>query len=144
MVDRRDISGRTPLLWAAGNGHEAVMKLLLARKDVSVNSEDEGSRSPLSWAAGNGHEAVVKLLLARKDIQVNSEDKSGRTPLLWAAENGHEATVYHSSPRTDFRSHRLRKSEIDVYVDAMTQGAVVLRSDFLQREQVNIRRGFLL
>ena len=86
--------GWTPLLWAAQNGHEAVVKLLLADDRVYPDSKDtEYGRTPLSWAAGKGHEAVVKLLF-EKGADVESKDtKYGRTPLWQAAENGHEAVV---------------------------------------------------
>ncbi len=89
-----DKYGRTPLLWAAGNGHEAVVKQLLATGKADVNSkDDEYGRTPLSWAAENGHEAVVKQLLATGKADVNSKDSYGRTPLSRAAENRHEAAV---------------------------------------------------
>ena len=53
--------------WAAGNGREAVVKLLLATGKVDVDAKDNTyGRTPLSWAAGNGHEAVVKLLRSVK------------------------------------------------------------------------------
>lgn len=71
-ADPLDRSGRTPLSWAAGNGHEAVVKLLLARDDVEADSKDTESQTPLWWAAELGREAVVKLLLARDDVEVGS------------------------------------------------------------------------
>ena len=65
--------GQTPLSWAAQNGHEAVVKLLL-EKGADVESKSSNGRTPLSWAAENGHEAVVKLLL-EKGADVESKDR---------------------------------------------------------------------
>ena len=92
-LNSKDMNGRTPLSWAAENGHEAVVKLLLGRDDVAADSQDTYGQTPLSWAAEKGHEAVVKLLLGRDDVAADSQDTYGRTPLFWAAENGHEAVV---------------------------------------------------
>ena len=62
-VDAKDRYGRTPLSWAAENGHEAVVKLLLETGKVDVDLKDMyGNWTPLSRAAVNGHKAVVKLL----------------------------------------------------------------------------------
>jgi ankyrin repeat protein len=55
---------RTPLSLAAGNVHEAVVKLLL-EKNADIETKDKYRRMPLSLAAGNGHKAVVKLLLGK-------------------------------------------------------------------------------
>ncbi|KAH7304480.1 putative Pfs NB-ARC and ankyrin-domain-containing protein, partial [Stachybotrys elegans] len=52
-IDKRDGSGRTPLSWAAANGHEVVVKLLLG----TDKADDNDGWTPLWWAARNGHEA---------------------------------------------------------------------------------------
>ena len=46
--------------YAAGEGHEAVVKLLVEPDDVEADSKDR-SRS-LPWAVEEGHIAVVLLL----------------------------------------------------------------------------------
>ncbi|KAH0538139.1 hypothetical protein FGG08_005247 [Glutinoglossum americanum] len=92
-VDSKDEYGWTPLSWAAKNGHEAVVKLLLDTGKVDVDLKDRYGRTPLSWAARDGREAVVKLLLDTGKVDMSSEDKNGRTPLSWAAGNGHKAVV---------------------------------------------------
>ena len=63
------------------NGHEAVVKQLLAKHGVDVDSKSKSGLTPLSWAARNGHEAVVKQLLAKHGVDVDSKSKSGLTPL---------------------------------------------------------------
>jgi len=89
-----DWGGRTPLSWAAGNGYEGIVKLLLGQEDVSPDTGDAVfGQTPLFWAARNGHDGIAELLLARKDVNPNSSDWDGRAPLSWAAGNGHEGIV---------------------------------------------------
>ena len=93
-VELRDRTNRTPLSWAAGNGHEAVVRLLIERGVVDINTKDFRGRTSLIWAVKKGHEAVVQLLIERGDVDINAkDDRYGQTSLIWAAENGHEAVV---------------------------------------------------
>ncbi|OBT58034.1 hypothetical protein VE04_01415 [Pseudogymnoascus sp. 24MN13] len=93
ISDVKDKSDRTPLSWAAANGHEAVAKLLLAN-NADINLKDtRWGQAPLSWAAENGQEAMVKLLVANNaDIELKCT-RYGWTPLVWAVVNGREAVV---------------------------------------------------
>nr|XP_036587170.1 ankyrin repeat-containing protein [Colletotrichum truncatum]KAF6797901.1 ankyrin repeat-containing protein [Colletotrichum truncatum] len=84
---------RTPLSWAAGSGHDDIVKMLLDTGKVEVDSMDNSNRSALSWAAGNGHEAIVQMLLDTNKAEVDSRDYSKRSPLSRAAGGGHEAIV---------------------------------------------------
>ena len=87
--------GRTPLWWAVENGHEGIVKLLLAREDVNPDTPDtKYGQTQLLLAARQSYEGIVKLLLGRKDVNPNTPDAIfGQTPLLWAVENGHEGIV---------------------------------------------------
>ena len=109
-VNARDSLGMKPLIWAAGYGHDEVVRLLLRGGDVEGDHWDvRHGRTALSWAAGNGHEGVVKLFLRErlfnlrgvsdwrseavramgfffsgKSVNPDSPDMGGQTPLSWA------------------------------------------------------------
>jgi ankyrin repeat protein len=91
----KDSHNRTPLSYAAENGREAVVKLLLTKNGLDLNSTDAiYGQTPLSLAAEKGHEEVVRLLLANDGVNLNPKDTwFSRTPLSWAAENGSVAVV---------------------------------------------------
>ncbi|KAH6639236.1 ankyrin repeat-containing domain protein [Boeremia exigua] len=78
---------RAPLAYAASNGHEDAVKLLLRYKAV-VDTTDSIGRTALSLAAENGHESMVLLLLQNK-ASVDATGLVGRTPLYYAAMNEH-------------------------------------------------------
>jgi len=92
-VDQQDCVGRTPLAWAAGNGHEGAVKILLDQRDVDPNRPDKHKMTPLGTAAAEGHEGVVRLLLERENVDPNHLDIYSRTPVGWAAAKGHDAVV---------------------------------------------------
>ena len=90
---RSERRGRTPLSYAAQEGYEPIVRLLLSRKDVTADSQDEDGCTPLCWAAMRGHEVIVRLLLSREDVIADTRDKWGATPLSRAAVGGHEPVV---------------------------------------------------
>ncbi|EXV06641.1 ankyrin repeat protein [Metarhizium robertsii] len=91
-IETKDsLYGWTRLVWAAGEGHEAVVQLLL-EKGTDVNAKDIDGQTPLWLAAAKGHEAIVRLLMKeRADIHI--KDKHGRTPLMLAARRDNTTIV---------------------------------------------------
>ncbi|MGV2437806.1 MAG UNVERIFIED_CONTAM: ankyrin repeat domain-containing protein [Anaerolineae bacterium] len=93
MSISKTLPGRTALLWASENGHEEVVKALLAHNKVDVNLQDSVGRTALCWASVNGHVEVVKALLNNDKVNVSLHDRFSRTALLRASENGHLEVV---------------------------------------------------
>lgn len=86
--------GLTPLAWVAGNGYEAIVRLLLSKNGVDPDLNDsQYGQTPLSWAAEGGHEDVVSLLIETGKVRVDAKDRFGQTPLSWAAREGHGGVV---------------------------------------------------
>ena len=92
-INQIDSVGNTPLLWAALNGHERVVEVLLGRDDINPNKLDEDGLTPLWWAVWNGHVGVAELLLGRDDVNPYQQVDGSLTPLVWAIFNGHEGVV---------------------------------------------------
>ena len=92
-VNQSDCMGSTALLWATQQGNEEVVKLLLARNDVSPDNPNNVGITPLWIACHNGHEGVVKLLLARNDVGLNKLAYGDRTPFFIASDRGHVGVV---------------------------------------------------
>ena len=109
-INRRDCTDNTPLVWAARNGHEGVVKILLGRDDVNPDEPNGDQRTPLYCAAHNGHEEVVKILLGRDDVDPNKQDVGGNTPLGGAALNGHKEWLKCYSDGTTSTSTNLMRT----------------------------------
>ncbi|KAH6670383.1 ankyrin repeat-containing domain protein [Halenospora varia] len=99
---------KTPLVLAAMNGREALVKILL-KQGVKIDSKDsEGRRTPLSYAAEYGRVVVIKLLLENGPEMDSKDIKYGRTPLSWAAGNN-DMDIYRILHQwTPSRRHELR------------------------------------
>jgi len=93
--------GRSALSWAAGNGFDVVVKLLIKgirrrlkrmrlpfRKGAQVNHVDGRGRTPLMYAVWNGHITVVEQLL-RAGARIDLEDDIGGKALSYAVCRGY-------------------------------------------------------
>ncbi|KAF5128251.1 putative ankyrin repeat protein [Metarhizium anisopliae] len=93
-VAKPDLSGRTPLSYAAGNGDVALTKRLLPRyTDTDIGHIDDDGREAISYAASAGSKEVVELLLSQNGVNANQRDGINRTPLMCAAAAGSKEVV---------------------------------------------------
>jgi ankyrin repeat protein len=87
-----DGGGDTALILAAGEGHSAVVSVLLTVANISVNLQNVDGFSALMRAAGGDHSEVVTRLLAVSGISVNLQNDDGATALdfanIFAAQDG--------------------------------------------------------
>jgi hypothetical protein len=85
-----DVDGQAALSRAIERGHEAVIKVLLARSRTHL----KGVTVPtlLLRAAQTGRETVVKLLL-KSGADIEAKDDAGLTSLSCAVANGHSRAV---------------------------------------------------
>ncbi|KAJ3526709.1 hypothetical protein NM208_g11059 [Fusarium decemcellulare] len=65
-VEFHDRDNRTALSYAAKNGHQSVVNILLRHDRVDPNYKDTGGQTPLSYAVNNGHEAIVRSVRTRQ------------------------------------------------------------------------------
>jgi len=139
-VNATDCLGNTALTWAAEQGHERVVNMLLEREDVNPDRTDtQDGRTPLSWAAEKGHEGIVKVLLEREDVNPDRTDtQDGRTPLSWAAEKGHERIVKVLLEREDVNPDRTVTQDGRTPLSwAAKQGHEGIVKMLLERKDVN-------
>lgn len=78
--------GRTPLFFAAKNGHTQIAELLLTHR-ASPYIKDHYGSTAIFAAVRNGHEGVVKCLLELQD-SMDCKDGFGRSLFWWAKMSG--------------------------------------------------------
>jgi ankyrin repeat protein len=86
-----NLSRSSALLYACKRGHVSIVRKLLARDDVHVNTFggiDGGMWNPLTAALWKGDLEIVKLLLDRYDVDPNVPNRRTTTGLIEACENG--------------------------------------------------------
>lgn len=85
--------GRTPLSWAASDGHNDMISLLIDKYGADPLIKAGGGIAPLNFAASRGHESVVTDLIDAYGVGLESPSNAGRTALADAAISGHEGVV---------------------------------------------------
>jgi ankyrin repeat protein/serine/threonine protein kinase len=83
LVNARDATGSTPLIYAAGTGGTNALSLLIAH-GAAVDATNHDGLTALGNAANNNRTAAALMLLAA-DADPNHADASGATPLHAAA-----------------------------------------------------------
>ncbi|RYP17884.1 hypothetical protein DL765_004282 [Monosporascus sp. GIB2] len=89
-VDAKDRDYRTPLSYAAWNGHLAIVRRLV-KNGARADSKDKIGGTPVSYALCTGQQDIVHELV--KGAQADSVDETRRELLLAAAEKGHEPII---------------------------------------------------
>lgn len=85
-VDQEDLSGWTPLMWAAAGNNMDAIKLF--EKVNADRTPKQGGWDPVMVAAAAGNEAIVEWLLAR-GLSFTGLNHEGKSAAVLAEENGH-------------------------------------------------------
>ncbi len=83
---------QTALSWAAAEGSEESIELLLNQPSIDLEIPDKFGQTPLLRAADAGHTKCVRMLID-KGANVKHADNEGRTALSLAAIKGHKVVA---------------------------------------------------
>ncbi|XP_043957592.1 ankyrin repeat and SAM domain-containing protein 3 [Gambusia affinis] len=90
-LDRKNLGGWTPLMYAAYIGHDNIANLLL-EAGVNVNAATPKGLTPLMLAASCGNESIAYFLL-QQGAELELRDARGWTALLHCTSTGHQQMV---------------------------------------------------
>jgi ankyrin repeat protein len=86
-------SRATPLMSAAANGYDEIVRDLIHRGGVDINKKDLHGQTPLYCAAKHGRTSVAEFLLSQKGILADSPDFKGERPFMAAIRARHADVV---------------------------------------------------
>ncbi|XP_067661852.1 ankyrin repeat and protein kinase domain-containing protein 1-like [Haliotis asinina] len=87
-----DETGDNVLHCACRGGHAEVVKYILSKKMVDINSLVHGKKTPTMVAIERQLD-VVKYILSLNSVDINCKGRKKRTPVIVAAEQGHTEVV---------------------------------------------------
>ncbi|XP_071085224.1 putative ankyrin repeat protein RF_0381 [Haliotis cracherodii] len=85
-INERGHRQRTPVMWAAVEGHKEVFDLLVSKGANLRQKSDEGNN--ILHLACTGNVEIVRYILSQNIVDINSRGSDGMTPVLWAALKG--------------------------------------------------------
>ncbi|KAK6340516.1 hypothetical protein TWF696_008842 [Orbilia brochopaga] len=83
-INRKDLTGRTPLSFAVGWGYPKIAEAFLRFPGVDPNCVDGSGNTPIFDAVRDNNLDMIKVLIDAKGVDVNFRNKSGKTPLATA------------------------------------------------------------
>lgn len=94
LAKSRGVTGETPMHWAAANGSNEIIDLLLADKaDINAQEANKFGGTPLHWAVKHHHFATVKHLIEKGGDPKIINLRSNQTLLHVAAENSDDVQL---------------------------------------------------
>ena len=119
MHINRVLNRKTAIMLAAEQGHNDVLRLILAVPDIDVNAKDTSmGYTALHFAAREGQETALQLLLADARTAINTKADNGDTALTLALSSDKfritQLLLTHTGVDVDTRSMRLAiEKELD-------------------------------
>lgn len=106
-------AGLTPLSRAAGQGYNAILKILLDIPGIDVDLQDNDGNTPLRLATVNNQTESVRQLL-EKSANPNIQNNDGNTPLIRAMAQGYteiSKLLLQANANPDIRNNNLMTAE---------------------------------
>ena len=87
-INSQDKNGDFVIHLATIGGLLNIVKYLIEKRNIPIDSQGNNERTPLHYACSNDHFEIVEYLLSI-GANIEAKDKMGKTPLHYACEEGH-------------------------------------------------------
>lgn len=130
-LNRKNVGGWTPLMYAAYIGHDRIANVLLDA-GVGVNVTTVRRQTPLMLAASCGNEGIAHCLLER-GAELEMRDCRGWTALFHCTSTGHQQMVKFLLDNNADASVKDPKSGFTLLMEAAASGHEIIVQNLLQR-----------